>query len=93
MDCKRLGNVCVLVAWGAACLGPVTRAGCGALCPTYQRGCFGCFGPQEAANPASLGRRLRDRLQVGNPELVRLFRQFYANAEPFRQESIAHEEK
>ncbi|MFD7921287.1 oxidoreductase [Streptomyces sp. NPDC059740] len=43
--CKRRGNVCVLVAHGTPCLGPVTHAGCGALCPTYGRGCYGCFGP------------------------------------------------
>ena len=41
------GNVCVMVAHGTPCLGPVTHAGCGALCPSYDRGCYGCFGPME----------------------------------------------
>ena len=50
------GNVCVMVAHGTPCLGPVTHAGCGALCPSYHRGCYGCFGPMEAPNAASLGR-------------------------------------
>jgi len=50
-ECKRLGRVCVLVAHGTPCLGPVTHAGCGALCPSYHRGCFGCFGPSESARP------------------------------------------
>jgi coenzyme F420-reducing hydrogenase gamma subunit len=50
-ECKRLGRVCVLVAHGTTCLGPVTHAGCGALCPLYHRGCFGCFGPAESARP------------------------------------------
>jgi coenzyme F420-reducing hydrogenase gamma subunit len=50
-ECKRRGRVCVLVAHGTPCLGPVTHAGCGALCPAYNRGCFGCFGPSESARP------------------------------------------
>jgi sulfhydrogenase subunit delta len=45
LDCKRAGRTCVLVAHGTACLGPMTQAGCGALCPAVGRGCFGCFGP------------------------------------------------
>ena len=51
VECKRRGNVCVLVAHGTPCLGPLTHAGCGALCPSYDRGCFGCFGPAETADP------------------------------------------
>ncbi|MEQ1702230.1 MAG: oxidoreductase [Ilumatobacteraceae bacterium] len=50
VECKTAGNHCLLVANGTACLGPVTHAGCGALCPGLQRGCFGCFGPSESAN-------------------------------------------
>lgn len=53
-ECKRLGNPCILVAQGQACLGPVTRTGCGALCPSFARGCYGCFGPRESANTESL---------------------------------------
>jgi sulfhydrogenase subunit delta len=45
IDCKRAGRTCVLVAHGTPCLGPMTQAGCGALCPAIGRGCFGCFGP------------------------------------------------
>lgn len=45
IDCKRAGRTCVLVAHGTPCLGPMTQAGCGALCPGVGRGCFGCFGP------------------------------------------------
>lgn len=50
VECKTTGNNCLLVAHGTPCLGPVTHAGCGALCPSLQRGCFGCFGPSESAN-------------------------------------------
>jgi len=58
-ECKRRGNVCITVAHGTPCLGPVTHAGCGALCPSYNRGCYGCFGPMETPNTAALTRRLR----------------------------------
>jgi len=84
LDCKRRGNICVLVAHGRPCLGPVTRAGCGALCPSFQRGCYGCFGPKETPNPASLAAWFQGPLEVPKADLVRLFRQFYANAEAFR---------
>ena len=47
LQCKRKGNVCVLVAGGTTCMGPVTHEGCGALCPSYRRGCYSCFGPMD----------------------------------------------
>jgi coenzyme F420-reducing hydrogenase gamma subunit len=89
-ECKLAGNVCVMVAHGTPCLGPVTHAGCGALCPSYNRGCYGCFGPAENPNPASLSGQLR-QLGLSDPELVRLYRSFNAEAEPFRRESEVHE--
>jgi coenzyme F420-reducing hydrogenase gamma subunit len=49
LECKLAGNVCVTVAQGTPCLGPITQAGCGALCPRHSRGCYGCFGPQDTA--------------------------------------------
>jgi coenzyme F420-reducing hydrogenase gamma subunit len=90
IDCKRRGNVCVLVAHGTPCLGPVTHAGCGALCPSYDRGCYGCFGPMETPNTPSLAAWLQDQ-GVEERDLVRLHRTFYAGAPPFRAESEAHE--
>ncbi|HSE70208.1 MAG TPA: hypothetical protein VLA97_05560 [Nocardioidaceae bacterium] len=89
MECKRHGNVCVTVAHGTPCLGPVTHAGCGALCPTYHRGCYGCFGPAETANTASLSGRLRD---LGMPErdVHRVFRTFNAAAPAFAEENARH---
>ncbi|NUR88284.1 MAG: oxidoreductase [Nonomuraea sp.] len=54
VECKARGNVCVTVAHGTPCLGPVTQAGCGALCPSVNRGCYGCFGPMETPNVAAL---------------------------------------
>lgn len=54
MECKRKGVPCILVAKAEPCLGPVTRAGCGVLCPPQGRPCYGCFGPKEGANIPSL---------------------------------------
>jgi sulfhydrogenase subunit delta len=91
MECKRRGIVCVMVAHGTPCLGPVTQAGCGAICPAYHRGCYGCFGPKETPNTDSLSKRWSD-LGVEEQDLVRAFRTFNAWAEAFREESVAHEE-
>ena len=43
-ECKLRGTSCVMVR-GTPCLGPITQAGCGAICPAFNRGCYGCFGP------------------------------------------------
>jgi sulfhydrogenase subunit delta len=90
MECKRRGNVCVMVAHGTPCLGPVTHAGCGALCPSYDRGCYGCYGPMQTPNTESLSGWLRG-LGVEDADLVRIYRTFNANAAPFREESEANE--
>ena len=89
VECKLRGTVCVMVAQGKACLGPVTHAGCGAICPSYDRGCYGCYGPMEQPNTASLARAWQG---LGAPErdIHRVFRTFNAAAEPFRKESEAH---
>ncbi len=86
MECKRKANVCVAVAHGTACLGPATQAGCGALCPSYDRGCFGCYGPMESANTASLTEQLRV-LGQSNQQISRSFRGFNAWAWQFRAAS------
>ena len=91
VECKRKGNVCVMVAHGTPCLGPVTHAGCGALCPCYDRGCYGCFGPMEQPNAPSLSGWLQDRGAVEDVDLVRMYRTFNANAGAFREESRARE--
>ena len=90
VECKRKGNVCVMVASGTPCLGPVTQAGCGAICPSYNRGCYGCFGPKETPNTTSLGAWF-EHLNVAKDDIVRAFRGFNAYAEPFRKESEAYE--
>jgi sulfhydrogenase subunit delta len=91
IECKRNGNVCVMVAQGIPCLGPVTQAGCGALCPSYHRGCYACFGPKETPNTSSLSHWCKERLRMEERDIMRAFRGFNAYAEPFRRESEAHE--
>lgn len=86
MECKRKGNVCIAVTQDNPCMGPVTQAGCGALCPSYNRGCYGCFGPMESANTASLANHFH---YLGHPAdyAVRAFRSFNAWAWQFRRAS------
>jgi sulfhydrogenase subunit delta len=90
IECKRRGTVCVMVAHGTPCMGPVTHAGCGALCPSYDRGCYGCFGPMESPDTRSLSEWWK-RLGVPEEQLLRTFRSFNAWSDPFRNESEAHE--
>jgi coenzyme F420-reducing hydrogenase gamma subunit len=89
-ECKARGTVCVTVAHGTPCLGPVTQAGCGAICPAYLRGCYGCFGPMESPNGESLGRGLT-ALGVSRADVARAFRSFNAYAPAFRAVSEAYE--
>lgn len=90
LECKRKGTVCVMVAQGIPCLGPVTHAGCGAICPAYQRGCYGCFGPQNTTNVGALSARWK-QLGADDDRLLRVFRTFNAYSPAFRKESEAHE--
>jgi coenzyme F420-reducing hydrogenase gamma subunit len=93
VECKSRLQVCVLVAHGTPCMGPVTHAGCGALCPHYARGCYGCYGPMaRPINADSLARRFRE-LGRTDEDLVRHFRSFNANAPAFREAAAAHETK
>ncbi|NOT01882.1 MAG: oxidoreductase [Phycisphaerales bacterium] len=90
-ECKRQGVVCVMVAHGTPCLGPVTQAGCGALCPSYHRGCYACFGPKETPNIPALSQWRRERLGASDLEILRSLRTFNAAAAEFERESIRHE--
>jgi sulfhydrogenase subunit delta len=90
VECKQRGTVCVMVARGTPCLGPVTHAGCGAICPAYARGCYGCFGPKETPNTSALSARW-SQLGANEHEIMRTFRSFNAYAEAFRKESESHE--
>ncbi len=78
IECKQRGTVCVMVQ-GIPCLGPVTHAGCGAICPAFRRGCYGCYGPMESPNTAALAREWRS-LGAAPRDLQRAFRSFNAAA-------------
>jgi len=90
MECKRNGTVCVMVSQGTPCLGPVTRAGCGAICPSFGRGCYGCFGPSETPNALSLAQWFQTH-GTADGDIVRLYRSFNAYAEPFHEASQKYE--
>ena len=84
--CKRRGTVCIMVAKGEPCLGPITQAGCGAICPAYDRGCYGCFGPAQQTNvPSWAGHTIASGTPV--VETVRLLRNFNGYAPEFRKVS------
>jgi coenzyme F420-reducing hydrogenase gamma subunit len=90
MECKLRGTTCVMVARGTPCLGPVTQAGCGAICPAYERGCYGCFGPSEGANTASLA-AWYSHLGIDRRGIVRAFRGINCWSDAFRAEGDRHD--
>ena len=88
VECKRRGNVCVVVARGEPCLGPVTRTGCGALCPAFNRGCYGCFGPADDQNMESFARLLAAQGVTG-ADAVRRLRGINGYVRPWRDTADA----
>jgi coenzyme F420-reducing hydrogenase gamma subunit len=76
VECKRAGRVCVMVSRGEPCLGPIISSGCGALCPGMARGCYGCFGPREAANGGSLADWYRGSLGLSDERVAARFAGF-----------------
>lgn len=86
VECKLAGTTCVLVAGADACLGPVTHGGCGALCPSLRRGCFGCFGPSESSDVAALRAAWHGAgVDDADAVLVRMLRTFNVAAPAFRE--------
>jgi coenzyme F420-reducing hydrogenase gamma subunit len=83
VDCKRAGIVCVMVARGTPCLGPVTHAGCGAICAAYDRGCYGCYGPAKGPNISAITGRFVE-LGLAKAEIDRMLHTFNAWSPEFR---------
>jgi coenzyme F420-reducing hydrogenase gamma subunit len=81
-----------MVARGTPCLGPITQAGCGALCPSFARGCFGCFGPMETPNADALAAKMGE-LGLERDDVVRALRTFNAAAPAFKAASESHERR
>ncbi len=86
LDCKRKGNVCVMVTTATACLGPVTQAGCSAICPSYDRPCYGCFGPSTQPNLIAISNQFQ-RDGMSPQRVVQTLRSFNGYAPEFRTES------
>jgi len=89
VECKLRGTPCVMVAAGTPCMGPITQAGCGAICPFFDRGCYACFGPSESPNVVSLMNHWR----LGGAtqgDVLRALRTFNAAAEPYKEVSDSH---
>lgn len=75
VECKLKNNICVLVAYGEPCMGPVTNAGCGALCPSHNRGCYGCWGPMKDANARALADQF-EKMGLSKEDITRKFTEF-----------------
>jgi len=91
IECKLKGNVCVLVTFRMPCMGPVTNAGCGALCPSYNRACYSCFGAMKQANAPALARRFRT-LGMSGDDIARKFTMFDADSIEFRKAAELYED-
>ena len=89
IECKINGTVCIMVVNNRPCLGPVTQAGCGNLCPSCQRGCYGCFGPKESPNIKAMNAGL-SKLGLDQYAVSQLYRLYNANSPAFRSASQAH---
>jgi len=85
IECKLKNNVCIAVAHNIACLGPVTHAGCGAICPSFNRGCYGCYGPKETPEPLALTQWWEKHLQTKKDTIVALLKNFNCSAEAFKK--------
>jgi coenzyme F420-reducing hydrogenase gamma subunit len=92
LDCKRSGLTCVVVAQGTPCLGPVTRTGCGAICPGMQRGCYGCFGPSDDPNLDAFTRLLASQ-GLSRDDALRRLRGINGYAPAFRKAGDAIADK
>jgi sulfhydrogenase subunit delta len=60
VECKMHENECVLDK-GMYCLGPVTRAGCDAICPSNGQYCTGCRGLVSNVNAAGTVEMLKEK--------------------------------
>ncbi len=92
LECKRRERVCVLVSRGSPCMGPVTRTGCGALCPSFGRDCYACYGPAENANTRSLATRL-EGLGLKPEAVERRFRFINTETPVFREAATTARER
>ena len=86
VDCKLKENICLLTSLGKACMGPVTKAGCGAICPTVGRECEGCYGPMSDANAEEFAKVLK-KAGFSDEDAVRKFRKYAGITDEFKKEA------
>ncbi|MDH7497260.1 MAG: oxidoreductase [Syntrophomonadaceae bacterium] len=84
-ECKLKENVCLLISKGKACMGSVSAAGCGALCPSLNRPCEGCRGPSNDANAEALAYTFVSDLGLSPEEVRRKFQKYAGNTPAFRK--------
>lgn len=86
VECKAKENQCVLDL-GKVCLGPITRAGCGAICPSYLHRCDGCRGPLENSNLQAELKLFKDN-KITKEEILKRFRLFVGTAKPLEELNV-----
>lgn len=91
IECKIKGNICLLVSDSKPCMGPVTNAGCSALCPSNGRPCYSCFGPMSQANATALAKRF-EMMGLTREDIKRKFSEFGADTPQFRRVIEQHED-
>ena len=73
-------------------MGPVTRSGCGAICPAYGRDCYSCYGPAENINTRAMANRLQG-LGLVDDEVARRFLFINSGSESFHKEGVRWQEQ
>ena len=86
IECKYRDNACLITSKKIPCMGPVTSAGCGALCPSLNRECEGCFGPMSNPNSEALASIFRD-IGLNEEDIIRKFRKYAGTSIEFQREA------
>lgn len=80
VECKKRGNPC-LYERGIFCLGPMTRAGCNAICPTFGAKCEGCRGIISREALVAAGVNVREQYDIPMEQVLEDLRLYGAHQE------------